>query len=116
MSVAVASIPHRPLLDLPFSELERELASAGLKPFHARALWRAMHFESARDLSEREEFAIPLKQWIAARGDSGASLEKELPDPVADIASSDGLTRKFLLRLADGQTVETVLMGFTGRH
>ncbi|HEV2694849.1 MAG TPA: 23S rRNA (adenine(2503)-C(2))-methyltransferase RlmN, partial [Verrucomicrobiae bacterium] len=34
----------------------------------------------------------------------------------ADIASTDGLTRKFLLRLADGQTIETVLMGFKGRH
>ena len=27
-----------------------------------------------------------------------------------------GHTRKFLLRLADGQTVETVLMGYPGRH
>jgi 23S rRNA (adenine2503-C2)-methyltransferase len=34
----------------------------------------------------------------------------------AEIASSDGLTRKYLLRLDDAQTVETVLMGYTGRY
>lgn len=33
----------------------------------------------------------------------------------ADIRSSDGLTRKFLLRLGDGQTIETVAMGYPGR-
>ena len=26
------------------------------------------------------------------------------------------MTRKFLLRLADGETIETVLMGYPGRH
>ncbi|MEI9895055.1 MAG: radical SAM protein [Chthoniobacter sp.] len=35
---------------------------------------------------------------------------------MSDTASSDGLTRKFLLKLEDGQTIETVLMGYTGRH
>ncbi len=116
MSASAATILHRPLLDLSFPELEREIAAAGLKPFHARALWRAMHFETATSLSDRTELAAPLKEWIAERDEAGASLESELPSPVADIASNDGLTRKFLLRLADGQTVETVLMGFTGRH
>ena len=33
-----------------------------------------------------------------------------------EIPSRDGLTRKFLLRLRDGQTIETVLMGYDGRH
>jgi 23S rRNA (adenine2503-C2)-methyltransferase len=36
--------------------------------------------------------------------------------PVAlDTASGDGFTRKFLLGLADGERIETVLMRFTGR-
>ena len=47
-------------------------------------------------------------------GDRGSFLPNE-PETIADIASSDGLTRKFLLRLADGQTIETVLMRFRGR-
>ena len=116
MSVATATLSHRHLLDLPFAELERELAAAGLKPFHARALWRAMHFESASTLEDQEDFAVPLKQWVADRRESGNLWRTEFPEAVADMASNDGLTRKFLLRLADGQTVETVLMGFTGRH
>ena len=113
---AAALVSCRPLLDLPFPELERELSASGLKPFHARALWRAMHFETATSLADRTDFAPPLRQWIAERARDGTTLESELPEQSADIASSDGLTRKFLLRLADGQTVETVLMGFTGRH
>jgi 23S rRNA (adenine2503-C2)-methyltransferase len=48
-----------------------------------------------------------------------------MPGPVCDlsfatlhseIASSDGLTRKYLLALEDGQKVETVLMGYPGRY
>lgn len=116
MFAAAAPVSCRPLLDLPFSELERELAADGLKPFHARALWRAMHFETATSLANRTEFAPPLRQWLEERARRGATLEAELPESTADIASSDGLTRKFLLRLEDGQTVETVLMGYTGRH
>jgi len=38
-----------------------------------------------------------------------------LPTTRLETHSSDGFTRKFLLSLADGQTIETVLMGFTGR-
>lgn len=34
---------------------------------------------------------------------------------VDDVRSSDGLTRKFLLQLADGQTIETVIMGYPRR-
>ena len=45
---------------------------------------------------------------------SGFTLD--VPEAADDIPSADGLTRKFLLRLADGQTVETVLMAYPGRH
>ena len=38
-----------------------------------------------------------------------------MPEVVSTTVSSDGLTRKYLLRLSDGQTVETVLMGYPGR-
>jgi 23S rRNA (adenine2503-C2)-methyltransferase len=34
----------------------------------------------------------------------------------AHIPSGDGLTQKYLLRLQDGQEIETVIMGYTGRH
>ena len=47
-------------------------------------------------------------------GDTRFSLR--MPDVAGEIPSTDGLTRKFLLRLADGQTVEVVLMSYPGRY
>ena len=105
----------RPIHDLTFSNLEKEIAASGLPPVHTRALWRALHREAETDLEAREDFPPPLRRWVADRIGEGRSFISEEPEVVADIASSDGLTRKFLIRLADGQTIETVLMRFRGR-
>jgi 23S rRNA (adenine2503-C2)-methyltransferase len=104
------------LLDLTFASLERTLVSAGLAAVHTRALWRALHHELAPDLTARPAFVPPLQRWLQEQVGAGKSFQLTSPAQVADIASSDGLTRKFLLRLADGQTVETVLMAYDGRH
>ena len=120
---SIASIPavadshqRRSVYDLPFDELERWMTADGLSPTHTRTLWKALHRESANTLLERRDFLPPLRRWIERHFADGGNLRIEIPEATADIASSDGLTRKFLLRLADGQTIETVLMGFTGRH
>lgn len=102
--------------DLTFAGLEQELSGAGLKPIHAQALWRALY----ADLTPPEDcagFLPPLQRWVdaALRGPE-ATLRPELPEITADVESRDGYTRKFLLKLRDTQTVETVLMGFRGRH
>jgi 23S rRNA (adenine2503-C2)-methyltransferase len=97
MDSRVIQPAQRSLHDLGFSELADVLASDGVNAVHTRALWRALHREGELDLHTRE-FSPPLKRWV----------EK--------IRSSDGLTRKFLLKLRDGQTIETVLMGYDGRH
>jgi 23S rRNA (adenine2503-C2)-methyltransferase len=83
---------------------------------HARALWRALYREHATDLAARADFLPPLRRWLASALGEGGRLFSAEPECVADIASSDGLTRKFLLRLSDGQTVETVLMSYPGRE
>ena len=101
--------------DLSFSSLEKEFASAGLSAVHARALWRALYREEETKLEGRDDFLPPLRRWIAAQIGDGRRFVLDEPQIVADIASSDGFTRKFLLRLADGQTIETVLMRFRGR-
>ncbi|HXI71515.1 MAG TPA: 23S rRNA (adenine(2503)-C(2))-methyltransferase RlmN [Verrucomicrobiae bacterium] len=112
----VAAIPAAPrsLLDLTFAELERELVASGLSPVHTRSLWRALHQDLKPDLADETDFVPPLRRWLA--GNLGHRFFLDAPAETADIASSDGLTRKFLLRLADGQTIETVLMGYEGRH
>jgi len=107
--------PSRSLHDLGFHEMAAELSSAGVKEHHAKALWRALLRDGAQDLASRS-FAPPLKQWVKDHVGEGKSFFLDAPGVVSEIHSSDGLTRKFLLRQRDGQTTETVLMGYDGRH
>ena len=102
------------LHDLTFAEVEHKLVTDGLAKAHTRALWRALHRESGQDLAARTDLSPPLLRWIAAHLHHDVTLD--LPTVNARIDSSDGLTRKLLLRLDDGQEIETVVMGFTGRH
>jgi 23S rRNA (adenine2503-C2)-methyltransferase len=111
MSAAALQSLH----DLGFSEVEDLLVGAGINPVHTKALWRALHREGDVDLTERN-FLPPLKRWIEANVGEGRTFFLEAPEVVDEIRSSDGLTRKFLLRLRDGQVIETVLMGYDGRH
>jgi len=109
----------RPIYDLSYTALEAELVASGLRPVHARPLWRAVHRDGAggvAGLIERPDFLPPLRRWVAERLDGGDGFTTALPPVHTETASSDGLTRKFLLTLADGQTVETVLMGYPGRY
>lgn len=112
MLLSPATTTRRSLHDLTLGELESALAP--LPAVHARTLWRALHRESATPLTERDDFVAPLRRWVAENVSSTHALTR--PEQVADTASSDGLTRKFLLRLEDGETIETVLMGYPGRH
>ena len=108
--------PSVSLHDLTFSALERELEAGGVRAVHAKPLWRALYHEAAERLdSERPEFLPPLRRWVAEHVGEGKRWSLELPEAVADLRSTDGQTRKFLLRLSDGQTVEAVIMGYQGR-
>ena len=113
---AALSTAPRSLLDLTFAELEREFVVSGLSPLHARTLWRALHHGLKQDLSHEPDFLPPVRRWVGEHVGDERRFFIDAPAQTADIASSDGLTRKFLLRLADGQTIETVVMGFKGRH
>ncbi|NBP86267.1 MAG: 23S rRNA (adenine(2503)-C(2))-methyltransferase RlmN [Mycobacteriaceae bacterium] len=116
MTTAANAAAPRSLLDLTFAELEREFSASGCSPLHARPLWRAVHHGLQPDFTIASDFPPPLQRWLTEHAGQGKRFFIEAPDEAADIASTDGLTRKFLLRLADGQTIETVVMGFKGRH
>ena len=107
--------PRTSLYDLTFAALEGELVSADVRPIHARSLWRALYRDAALDLAERPEFLPPLRRWVEEHVGPGRQFSLEPAETLADHASSDRETRKFLLRLADGQGVETVIMGYPGR-
>ncbi len=106
------------LLDLTFDDLEKIFVADGLHPSHARTLWRALHRDLVTSLGALlpPDFLPPLRRWLSANlhAETGA-YTLDLPVQADEIPSTDRLTRKFLLRLADGQTVETVLMAYPGR-
>ena len=91
------------------------LAADGVILHHAKVLWRVLHRDGELDLASRD-FLPPLKRWVAASVGEGKAFFLDAPEVVDEIHSTDGLTRKFLLRLRDGQTIETVLMGYDGRQ
>lgn len=110
-----APIP-RSLHDLGYDEVLAELALAGMTAHHARMLWRALHREALTDLSNVAAFIPKLQSWVDNHVGEGKAFFLDVPELVREIRSSDGLTRKFLLRLRDGQETEAVLMGYDGRH
>lgn len=99
------------LYELSFSELEKVLCDAGVNAIHTKPLWGFLYRGSPPG-----DLPPPLHRWVTAH--LGANKSYTLDDlEVADeIHSADGKTRKFLLRLEDGQVIETVLMGYEGRH
>ncbi|MCX6877501.1 MAG: 23S rRNA (adenine(2503)-C(2))-methyltransferase RlmN [Verrucomicrobia bacterium] len=114
--IAPAPPSPRSLHDLGFAEIEDELRAASVSAHHAKALWRALHHDGELDLTRRDHFSPPLKRWLHASVGEDKAFFLDAPEVVDESHSSDGLTRKFLLRLRDGQAIETVLMGYDGRH
>lgn len=91
------------------AELGERLASWGVAPAHAARIWRGLYWECAGSLGDIAD----LPPRVRRRLEEEASLAA--PPIARELHSSDGFTRKFLLTLADGRQVETVLMRFSGR-
>jgi len=90
------------LYDLTFSQLEDALHADGIKAVHAKEIYRTLYKNSG-------SLAPAVAEWLARQPQAKFTVTR-------DLASSDGYTRKFLLRFADGQEIETVLMGYKGRY
>ena len=101
------------LTDLPFAAVERTLEAAGVRSVHASALWRAVYRKGLTLEAAAAEMSPPMQRWLAERG---SELRLDRPNVDALTESADGLTKKFLLKLEDGETVETVLMAYPGRQ
>lgn len=99
-----AAVP--PTLEaLTFEELADRLRTDGVNPAHTQPLYRWLQ------TGERGKFEPPLERWV----DALKPGEFTKAEQVAETPSSDGWTRKFLLRLSDDSEVESVLMGYPGR-
>ena len=91
------------LIDLSFHELEALLTAMGEAPYRARQIWQWLWQKGCRDIAAFSDVAKSLRAALAERA------EVRWPEAVRGQVSADG-TAKFLLRLADGEAVETVLI------
>ena len=83
--------------------LAAELASRGLRPSHSGPLLRSYYGLDAASASDERRFPPVLERLLRD------ALERRAESLAARQVASDG-TAKLLVRLADGRTVESVLM------
>lgn len=96
------------LYNLSRPQLRLWLSQAGLNPIHAAAIWSALYLDLVENL-EAIEVPVRVRDFLTRHAQLGAL------STAVETDSRDGFTRKYLLALADGERIETVLMRFTGR-
>ena len=92
----------QPLVGMDLADL-REALGSNQPGFRARQLYEALYRAGASDLVRISTLPTGLRGELAERHTVG------LPEVAQRYESTDG-TRRYLLRLDDGRTVETVLM------
>jgi len=92
---------RRNLVGLGREALAAEMAAFGAEPFRARQLWHWIYHRGAADFAPMTSLSKAFRDRLAEH------YELRRPDVSRSLASVDG-TRKWLLRFADGQEVETV--------
>jgi 23S rRNA (adenine2503-C2)-methyltransferase len=93
--------PRHNLVGLGREALIAEMAEFGAEPFRARQLWHWIYHRGATDFAAMTSLSKPFRDKLAAR------YQLSRPAVARSLVSIDG-TRKWLLRFADGEEVETV--------
>lgn len=91
------------LLDLDRAGLSAFFAEAGQKPFRAAQVLQWVHQYGVNEFSAMTNLSKGLRAWLEEHA------EIRPPEIALDQQASDG-TRKWLLRLADGNCIETVFI------
>jgi len=105
-----ASQPTNQLYNLDFPALQSLLTDWGQPVYRARQLWEWLYVHLADSFDQMTNLPQSLRERLAAETTIG------VPKVIDTAQSTDGETRKDLLRLADGETVETVLMRYERRR
>jgi 23S rRNA (adenine2503-C2)-methyltransferase len=101
--------PPRPdLHEFTRPELTARISAWGFSPVHAARLWRYLYWECADSLEAMADLPVRVRARLAAE------TAWAPPRVAREQHSTDGFTRKYLLTLADGRVIETVLMHFIG--
>jgi len=110
LNVGAGQIEKRALLDLSLEDLGAVVAELGQPAYRARQIWEWVYKHFAVSFDEMANLPKTLREKLAADWVI-SPLES-----ATRILSQDGDTQKVLFRLADGQTVETVLMLYDRRR
>jgi 23S rRNA (adenine2503-C2)-methyltransferase len=105
---AVGSDGRRNLVGLDRAELTAAVTGLGLEPFRARQLWHWIYHRGTTSFAEMTTLAKPVRERLAEH------FVILRPEVSRDLHSADG-TRKWLLRMEDGQQFETVHIPEEGR-
>lgn len=100
---------RRSLFSYDRAQLEELFGSWGCPRMHAARVLKYVYRQGVRSPREMSDLPAALRERLAAE-----VIAEELTT-CSEFHSADGLTRKYLLGLADGCRVETVLMLFRGR-
>jgi 23S rRNA (adenine2503-C2)-methyltransferase len=98
------------LYDLSFQELSELLTLWGEPRFRAEQVWGWLYRSLVDEVDQMRNLPRRLRERLAAE------TVLKLLEPVAEQESLSGQTRKVLFRLADGNTVESVLMLYEERR
>jgi len=91
------------LAEMDLTELEQALETLGHPRFHARQLYQWVHRRAVTDFGEMTDLGRELRSALAG------AFRIVTPELVRRETSSDGTT-KILLRLEDGQLIESVFI------
>jgi 23S rRNA (adenine2503-C2)-methyltransferase len=94
----------RALFGKNLADLTELMQSFGQKPYRARQVWEALYRQRVASVEDMTTLSHDLRERLMT---SGWSVE--LPEIVQTARSVDG-TERYLMRMADGETVETVWM------
>jgi 23S rRNA (adenine2503-C2)-methyltransferase len=98
------SIEIKPLFGLSLPELTTLIERFGQRPYRASQLHHALYRERISTLDQATTLSQPLRDTLTAEG-----YTVGLPEIIQTARSIDG-TERYLIRMADGETVETVWM------
>ncbi len=105
-----ANQPTTQLYDLDFSALQSLLESWGEPAYRARQLWEWLYVHLADSFDQMTNLPKSLRKRLAGEMSIG------VPEVTNTVQSEGSETRKDLLRLADSETVEAVLMRYERRR
>lgn len=102
--------PTVQLHDLDLGSLQSLIEDWGEPSYRARQIWDWLYVHLCDDFDQMTNLPRRLRESLAAQADVGG------PCVLDTVSSEDGETRKDLLQMADGETVEAVLMRYEHRR